>query len=267
MKVTTYDTTKARIINAPLPEDTRTYKRITNEELINLTLESIYGAGFSLQSERYTMARDGDIANGMYSIRNVADSEMQLNIAWQNSYNKQLTLKYCLGVKIFVCENGGVSGDMGAFKRKHTGDVQEFTPKHIIEYIKTAGDVFADMQRQRERLKQIEITKRTAAELIGRAYIENQFINTTQLNIIKSQFEKPLFDYGAPGSLWELYQWITYSLKNDHPSNWMQDHLDTHNFILGAAEFLSSDDTYSELEEMAAVEDKRQLKLFPEIFG
>jgi hypothetical protein len=114
--------------------------------------------------------------------------------------------------------------------------------------VKTAGEVFIEMQKERERLKQIEITKRTTAELVGRAYLEHQFLNTTQLNIIKSQFENPLFDYGAPGSLWEFYNWITYSLKNDHPSTWLQDHLDTHSFITNVANSLQEDD-YTEYEE------------------
>ena len=149
MKVTSYNATKQQLINAPLPESTRTYKRIKNEELIDLTLESIYGAGFTLESERYTMAREGNISNGMYTIRNVADSEMQLQLAWQNSYNRQVSLKFALGIRVFICSNGAVSGDMGSFKRKHTGDVQEFTPKHIIEYVKTAGDVFVEMQKNR----------------------------------------------------------------------------------------------------------------------
>lgn len=240
MKVATYKTTKEKLINVPLPEDTRTYRRIEHEELINLTYESLYSAGFMLQDEQYSMARDGNIANGLYAIRNIADSEMQIQIGWQNSYNKQISLKYAIGVKIFICQNGAVSGDMGSFKRKHVGDVQEFTPKYIGEYIKTAGEVFIEMQKARDRMKEIEVNKRVAAEIIGRAYLENQFINSTQLNIIKDQFEVPIFDYGCPETLWELYNWTTYSLKDDHPALWLQDHLNTHKFFVDMANELSN---------------------------
>ena len=106
-------------------------------------------------------------------------------------------------------------------------------------------------------MKQIEVTRRTAAELIGRAYLENEFLNTTQLNVIKSEFDSPTFDYGAPGSLWELYNWTSYSLKNDHPANWLQDHLDLHTFYMGYAESLEEDYYEDTSIIIPSTEDKR----------
>jgi hypothetical protein len=123
-----YEATKAMLINTELPEQTRTYKPVSHEQLIDLTLESIYQAGFELQTELYSSARNGNVANGRFAIKNVADNEMQLQIGWQNSYDKSLSLKFAIGTKIFICNNGSVSGDYGAFKKKHQGEIQTFTP-------------------------------------------------------------------------------------------------------------------------------------------
>ena len=46
---------------------------------------------------------------------------------------------------------------------------------------------------------------------------------------------KPSFDYGAPGSMWELYQHTTYSMKETHPSLWMNRHINAHSFFVNAA--------------------------------
>ena len=92
-----YVTAKGLIINAALPEETKTYKPVSHQQLIDLTLASIEGAGFQLASETYSSARDGNVANGRYTIKNVADNEMQLQIGWQNSYNKRLSLKFAIG--------------------------------------------------------------------------------------------------------------------------------------------------------------------------
>ena len=131
---TTYGTTKGMLLAAPLPEQTRTYKPVSHAQLMDLTLESIHQAGFELQTELYSSARNGNVANGKFAIRNVADSEMQLQIGWQNSYDKSLSLKFAIGTRIFICENGCVSGDYGAFKKKHQGEIQTFTPQAITEY-------------------------------------------------------------------------------------------------------------------------------------
>jgi hypothetical protein len=230
-----YNTARGMLLAAPVPQQTRTYKPVSHAQLMDLTLESIHQAGFTLDQERYTSARDGKVANGKFTIKNVADSEMQLQIGWQNSYDKSLSLKFAIGTRIFICENGCVSGDYGAFKHKHVGEIQTFTPQAITDYILDAGEAFTRMQSERDSMKQIILDRRAQAELIGRMIIDEQFIESTQLNIIKRELEKPTHNYGAENSLWELYQFTTFSMKEVHPSLWMNNHIDAHAFFLDAA--------------------------------
>lgn len=239
MSTENYSVTKQILLNAELPQQTKTYKPISHEQLMDLTLESIQGAGFELGTELYSSARNGNIANGRYTIKNVADSEMELQIGWQNSYDKSLTLKFAIGTRIMICQNGCVSGDYGAFKKKHVGEIQQFTPSAITEYIKSAGEAFRRMQEERDAMKNIEITRKTKAELIGRMIIDEQFIQSTQLNIIDRELNKPTHDYGAPDSLWELYNFTTFAMKEIHPSLWMQNHQQAHSFFVSEAGILT----------------------------
>lgn len=227
-----YNTTKQTLLNAPVPQQTRTYKPVSHAQLMDLTMRGIEQAGFTLDKEMYSAARDGSIANGRFTIRNVMDKEMQLEVGWQNSYDKSLTLKFAIGTRIMICQNGCVSGDYGAFKKKHVGEIQTFAPNAITEYIKGAGEVFRKMQEQRDRMKEIEVSRRTQAELIGRMLLEEQFIQSTQVNIISRELNNPTFDYGAPGSMWELYQFTTQSMREVHPTLWMDNHIKAHNFFV-----------------------------------
>ena len=235
-----YVSAKEQLLGALLPEQTKTYKPISHQQLMDLTLESIEGAGFEIADERYASAKFGNVATGRYTIKNVADSEMQLQIAWQNSYDKSVSLKFAIGTRIMVCSNGCVHGDFGAFRKKHVGTVQTFAPNAITEYIKSSGDVFKRMQDERDGMKQIELTKRTKAELIGRMMIEEEFIQSTQLNIIKRELDKPTHDYGAQDSLWELYNFTTFAMKEAHPGMWMQNHMDAHKFFVNESGLLVS---------------------------
>jgi hypothetical protein len=226
------------LVNTPVPQQTRSYKPVSHEQLMDLTLESIYAAGFELDREVYTASTDGLVANGRFTISNVADRDMQLQVGWQNSYNRQVSLKFAIGARIFICQNGCVSGDYGAFKKKHIGEVQTFAPNAITDYIKAAGDAFRRLQQDRDVMKNIEITATRKAELIGQLYIEKEIINSLQLNIIKSEIKKPTFDYDCENSLWELYQHTTYALKQQHPGSWMNSHIDTHEFFVNEAGIL-----------------------------
>jgi hypothetical protein len=248
-----FNTTKELIMNTAVPVQTRTYKPVSHSQLIDLTLNSIEKAGFTLDKETYSSAVDGQVANGRFSISNVADSEMQLQIGWQNSYNKQLTLKFAIGTRILVCSNGCVSGDFGAFKKKHVGEIQSFTPSAIVDYIAQAGEAFTLMQQQRESMKQIEITKRTKAELVGRMMLEEQFITSTQLNIISRELKAPTHDYNAKDSLWELYNYTTFAMKESHPGLWMDSHIKAHKFFNDytynqSAPWEAQEATFSQLE-------------------
>lgn len=262
MSTKTYSTTKYFLTGTELPKETRTYKPVSHGQLIDLTLESIHQAGFKLDTEIYSAAREGNVANGKFTISNVADKEMQLQIGWQNSYDKSLSLKFAIGTQIFICQNGMVSGDYGAFKKKHQGDVQEFTPAAIIEYIKSAGEGFRKMQNDRELMKHVQIDARVTAELVGRMILEKEFIESTQVNMIKRELRKPTHDYGAPQSLWELYQYTTYAMKDVHPTLWMGNHIDAHEFFVTATGELKSKSINIEFEPSTT---KRQLTIFDQL--
>lgn len=261
--IKTYQVSQTKLVEVTPPVDTRTYRAISHNQLIDLTLEGIHNSGFQLGRQYYSMARNGNVANGRYTITNVADSEMQIQIGWQNSYDKSITLKWAMGVHIFICSNGCISGDMGAFKKKHQGSIQEYTPQAIAEYIKTAAEVFVGLQKQREEMKQIEMTKRTIAQLLGRMVIENEIITTTQLNIIEREMKHPTHDYGAKNSMWEIYQFVTYSMKDIHPTLWMDTHIKAHDFFTNEAGIIVPMQTIN----VAPIEDKRQLNLFDNLFS
>lgn len=234
-----YTTTKQFLIDRPLPIETRTYKPVSHESLIDLTLEGIHHAGFSLQREIYSSAHNGNIAFGRYLIGNVSDNEMQLQIMWQNSYDKSKKATFAIGAMVLVCTNGMMAfRSAGHFERKHMSDIQTFTPEAIPEYINSGTEVFATLQQDRDKMKQIELSRKTTAEIIGRMYIEEEFLESTQLNIIKRELKKPTFDYGASHSLWELYQFTTFAIGGIHPSRWMEDHIDAHKFFVQEAELI-----------------------------
>lgn len=258
-KTTVKITTEKELRSINLPEETKSYKPVPHGMLIDVTRQGISEAGFTIEKESYTSAANGMVANGKYTISTIKDAEMQIQIVWQNSYNKSMSLKWAIGVHVFICGNGCVSGDMGAFKRKHTGDVQDFTPKSIAEYLKTASEVFTDIQTIRERMKKVEVTEIESAEMLGRLYILENVMGSKQLNIIKAELDRPSYDYGAPNTLWELYNYVTYALKTIHPTDWMRSHEKTHQFFLQfLPEIIEEEDSpHKQLDWTEEVENMR----------
>lgn len=218
-----------------LPKETRTYKPVSHLELDNLIRDVAETSGFRISNFKYTSAREGLVVNARYIINDISDEDMSLQIGWQNSYNKTLSLKFAIGAQVFICENGVVVGDVGAFKKKHSGDILYFAPETIEKAIRSAEAKFDQIRLQKEVMKEIIIDKRAKSELIGRLFLENNIITSTQLNIIKNELNTPTFDYKAPNSIWELYQFVTFSMKDIHPTLYMNNHINSHNFFWEAS--------------------------------
>lgn len=226
-----YKASVEQLLAIPVPEKTRTYRPMSNRELIELTIGAIDNSGLKLQEAKYSLAREGNISMGRYVVKQ-NDDEMGLLIGWQNSYNKSKKLSFSIGSIVFICGNGMiVTNGIANFNKKHQGDVQEITPFMIEEYVKGAEETFYQIQKDKELFKEKEITKRVSAELVGRMYLEEAIITTTQVGIIKNEIEKPTHNYNVPNSMWELFNYSTFAAKKEHPSKYFETHKNIHKFF------------------------------------
>lgn len=227
----TIPSTKELLLELDLPVQTSSYKPVAHQTIIDNVLSGIEHTGFELIGEHYTKARGGLQASGRYGLRYNGDTEMGLEVAWQNSYDKSISLKLAIGAYVFVCSNGACYGSTGSFKKKHVGEIQTITPQKINDFLLQAGDDFEDKIAFRERAKQIEVTRKTSAELVGRMFIEENIITATQLSIIKGEIINPSFEYNAENSMWELYNHVTHATKESHPALWIPRHQNIHKFF------------------------------------
>ena len=230
-------TTAKELGKIPVPTKTDSYSPVPHSKVIDMTVKAIKKAGMEIKSTTYQMASDGSKAFGAYEI-GTADKEMNIRLMWHNSYNKTMPLRWALGAHVIVCENGMVQGELGAFKRKHTGNVMEFFKQEVEAHVAKAGEMFQKLVEDRETMKKIALDKKAVAELVGRMYIEEALINTTQLAILKREIENPSFNYNADGSVWQLYNHATVALKVVHPHGHIAAHSNLHKFF--TKEFLAA---------------------------
>lgn len=231
-KEKSYRIPKRRLFAVPLPKETRTYKPVSHKSLAQATLKGIKDAGFKVDVQEYYSAREGAVATARYTIKDIADEDMQLEIGWQNSYDKTMSLKFAIGTRIFICANGCVSGNFGSFAKKHMADVKTFAPEEMKEAIKKAGEAFSAIKAEKDTMKSLYIGKEKQAGLVGELFMLTDFVGPRQLTVIKEEMAKPTYAYGAPESMWEIYQYVTFSMKDIHPTIWMEKHIEVHKFFV-----------------------------------
>ncbi len=167
--------------------------------------------------------------------------------AWSNSYNKTMRFKCGIGGYVFICMNGVVAGDMGSYSRRHSGSADADTIKTIIDQISNADEYFTQIVTDKEIMKNIILTERKQAELLGILYAEYEILTNEQISVVKNQMEKPSYDYNCDfNSLWAFYNHVTYALKKSHPKDWMEDQRKLHWFMAMEFDFVN----YSFTEEV-----------------
>lgn len=210
-------------------ESTESYTAIAHKEIIDLVDYICEESGIEIIQEQFYGVKDNKIAEGHYTL-GFCDDEMSLQFVWQNSTNKQVSFKCALGVSVAVCTNGSVFGDIGSFKRIHTGNADEDAKTQIASMLVNAEEAFNELVSLRELMKVRLIEKKKAYELCGVMFFE-KMISSDQINIIRTEFEKPSYEYNAEGSVWEFWQHITHSFKAVSPRNYLTNQIKVSNFL------------------------------------
>ena len=210
------------------PVKTDTYVPILHKDLVELVLEQSDKQGFRVRNTDYQIAKHGNIMRGIFAFIG-EDPEMDMQVGILNSYDKSKTVTVGLGSQVFICQNGMVSADY-TMKRKHTGSVKEDINYLIAENLKKLHDEYERNIEVREALRDIEVSKSLYAELVGRMFLQEDIITSTQLNIIKREFEhSELF---PEPTAWSMYNHANHALKSGHPADYINQHVNLHDFMI-----------------------------------
>jgi hypothetical protein len=242
----------AKILSTALPEKTDTYTPISHASVINRVRSEITNAGFIITGEDYRCTNDGQIALGALRMNYKADPDIELAANFTNSYNKQLAFRFNLGGLVKVCMNGMMlnNSKFGKFKRVHKGAADLLAEGIISDYINNAGEYWDSLVEHKDSMKEILLSTTAQHDIIGELFFRNEILNTMQLNTVKKEMSKPSFDYKVDiDSAWALYNHITLSLKDSHPSTWMEDQLKVHEVFSNILDLDPEEETIDDVLE------------------
>jgi hypothetical protein len=231
-----------RALTAPLPARTETYSPVPHAFFIDSLRDEINNAGgLEVTGQRVYSSINGQKVVGFTSVKHrgmETDPEfgLEMMIGWQNSYDKSMAGALAAGVQVMVCSNGCIAGDMVAFKRKHTGTVQEELAEKAREAITKMKEGFGNLVLEIDIMKDFQLTDKQKAELMGVMYFEENMVTPNQLSVIKKEIKES--DHFKGNTLWDLYNNVTESFKSSHPLRHIDDHMRLHQFMTGVAGIL-----------------------------
>ena len=216
-----------------MPEPTRTYVPVSHYDLaMNVGAIGERVIDKELHSKRFGLARKGQHMFATYTFKNDED-EVGMSIGFRNSYDKSMSIGVCVVDKVFVCENLMMTGEV-TFMRKHTGNILDELNSLIFNVLYKSDDKFAQLQDDKESMKEIPINNQRAWETMGVLFGKG-IINTPQISIMKKEWKNPSHDAFDDDSLWSLYNAGTEALKTCSPTRMMSSHIKLHRELTALA--------------------------------
>ena len=184
-----------------LPVATKSYTVISHGDIIDTVRTMLAKHGFIITNELYKAECNGDVALGFMQIETLNDPDMAMTFNWTNSYNKMVRFSCSIGGFIYDNQVPFVStNNQASWRRKHTGPALEETMEVIEAMVASADDHFAEIVNMKNKFKSINVSRKEYAKLLGLLYFDKQVISSTQVEVIKKEYDKPSFDYTDKGT-------------------------------------------------------------------
>lgn len=203
------------------PERTASYTPVTNIDLISKVFNESHRNQYVMIDERYESDSTRNKFKMKFFMETGNGSPFQITVL--NSYDKTIAVRSASGIYSEICWNLNMVGS-SIFKHRHEADADI----ESLTFIKDSFDDYAKVESRHNNLVLNlgfeQLSKTEMAKLAGKFFIEDNLVNTEQLNILKKQILEPSFDYKLEDTALLFYNHLTHSIKNTGPLNYLNAH-------------------------------------------
>lgn len=233
-----------------LPENTKSYTRIPHGFIIDQMRKSIERENLEIEYELYKGGSAGEEALGFIQIKSTLDSEMGMTFNWTNSYNKKLKFGCSVGAFIYDLKVPFIYADNTiTWSRKHTGTANTETAIVVEEMISHSEEHFKNIVKMKKAFTSVKLTNEEMAAVLGEMFFAKDYFGPEQANLVKSELNKPKYDYAHKGTLWHLHQMLMVSVVDSDPTKWYSQQIKINTYLVLKYNIDVSSQVIDEVEE------------------
>lgn len=221
--------------DAVVPEQTDTYMPVSHEDLLDLVDNRLFVTGYEVNNRNIEQNHDGTTIIAHFIVKKEDHPDFTQEFAVVSDYKKRKAIMFASGGHVFICGNGMVVSEV-TIVRKHTSRVWEELTEKCDEAIEKMEENWEKMLDDIYLMASIGLTLTQKSELLGRMLIEEKILSITEVSKVVAEIKKPTHDYSSRDSLWELYNYCTFILKDAHIMRKTKALKSLHDFLVGFAE-------------------------------
>jgi len=202
--------TRDQIDSAPIPESTHTWTPVPHGDVIRMVEDSIQGGGLKITDSQFALARGGQRMFGTVTLAGGTDYATVIGV--RNSHDKSFPVSFCLGSRVFVCDNLAFSSEV-VVKTKHSRLVLDRLPRLVNEGVARLVEKRGQQAKRIEAYKEAEVQGLPHLhDLVLRSYRANA-IPARAISEVLDEYESPRHPEFQEPTLWSYFNAVTEVLK------------------------------------------------------
>lgn len=221
-------------LQVAVPTRTASYMPVGNRDLLEAMENTIGGYGLKIVGADMQVAAKGQQFMGTVKFEAAANSDLQMQMGFRNSYNKSFAVGFGAGASVLVCANGMFLADVKSV-RKHTTEVWRDIEQVCGDQLRYIDDTFQELQDDTVDMQNTMLTASQISKVVTDLWINERVLTAQQMNIMRDgMFYSENFKMYEPGNTlesgtaWNMYNNITEALKVSHPSKYFKNHEKVH---------------------------------------
>ena len=210
-----------------IPKRTDTYEPVAFADLL-VNTKNICDDLLDLEfiDQKLAVSKDEQRFFGLLQYKNPDNDEMGQAIGIRSSHDKSMSIGFCAGSTVFVCDNMAFTGDV-TYMRKHTKNVFDDLQDKLVSVLYKSKNKFANIVEDSKNMKQMPIHTNDAYSFIGRAFGHKTFGARQAAEAIR-MWDNPPYAEFMKQNVWSLYNACTEALKSTPPNSILERHIKLH---------------------------------------
>jgi hypothetical protein len=199
------------IYDAPTPDGTHSWTPVPHRTVLQLVEQTIVTSGLEVTDSSFALARGGDRMFGVLTLAGGTDYATVIGV--RNSHDKSFPVSFCLGSRVFVCDNLAFSAEV-VVKTKHSRLVLDRLPRLVNEGIAELINKRGHQAQRIEAYKEGTIRDLPHLhDLVMRSY-RAKAIPARAIAEVVEEYETPRHPEFAAPTLWSFFNSVTEVLKS-----------------------------------------------------
>ena len=213
------------------PKQTDTYEPVAFADILTNT-KSICDDLLDLDfvDQKLAISKNEQRFFGLLQYKDPENEEIGKAIGIRSSHDKSMSIGFCAGASVFVCDNMAFTGEV-TYMRKHTKNVFNDLQDKLVSVLYKSKDKFANILKDAEAMKDVKISSDDAYSFIGRA-LGYQAFGARQATDAIRHWNSPPYSEFMDQTVWSLYNACTEALKSTPPNKILERHISLHNRTL-----------------------------------